>query len=130
MGGVIPAIEQGFLQREIAEAASAYQKRVDEKKRIVVGVNEFVKKNEQIEIPILEIGEDVEKTQVSKLNKLKSFRDNRHTSRCLNDLTNAARTGDNVMPFLVKAAKSYATLGEMVNAMKRVYGEWTESEVI
>ncbi|MFQ6609592.1 MAG: methylmalonyl-CoA mutase [Fidelibacterota bacterium] len=130
LGGVIPAIEQGFLQREIAEAASAYQKLVDEKKRIVVGVNEFINEQQGIEIPILEIGSDVERKQIEKLNNVKRSRNNEYTQKCLQDLTNAARTNINVMPDLIECAKSYATLGEMVNAMKVVYGEWTESSVI
>ncbi len=130
LGGVIAAIEQGFLQREIAESASAYQRLVDEKKRIVVGVNEFIKDDENIEIPILEIGDDVEKKQIQKLHDVRASRDNQFTLQCLAELTQAARTGDNVMPHLIQCAKAYASLGEMVDAMKVVYGEWTESTVI
>ncbi len=130
LGGVIPAIEQGYLQREIAESASAYQKLVDSKKRIVVGVNEFVKKDEELDIPILEIGSETEDRQLEKLNTLKKKRNTKLVERSLQELTDACADGKNIMPPLIKAAKSYATLGEMVDAMKQVFGEWTETTVI
>lgn len=130
LGGVIPAIEQGFQQHEIAEASSSYQKKVDKKERIVVGVNEFIKEGEEIEIPILEIGGEIETRQVEKLRKIRASRDKHAVSEKLDAITSACRNGDNVMPVIISAAKAYATLGEIVDAMKIVFGEWQETSVI
>ncbi|MBT3251051.1 MAG: methylmalonyl-CoA mutase family protein [Candidatus Marinimicrobia bacterium] len=130
LGGVIPAIEQGYIQREIADSASEYQKLLDSKQRIMVGVNEFIKKDEKIEIPILEIGADVEEKQLAKTRALRKSRDNDKVKISLDKLSNACKGDQNVMPLLIDAANAYATLGEMVDAMKSVFGEWTETSVI
>ncbi|NOZ07739.1 MAG: methylmalonyl-CoA mutase family protein, partial [FCB group bacterium] len=130
LGGVVNAIEQGFQQREIAEASSAYQKKVDEQERYVVGVNKFIKEDEEIEIPILEIGGEIEDKQVEKLRNLKTSRDETGVRECLNAVTSACRNDENVMPSIIAAAKAYATLGEIVEAMKVVFGEWQETSVI
>ncbi len=129
LGGVIPAIEVGFFQREIAQAASDYQQLVDEKRRIVVGVNEFVKENEEIEIPILEIGSEAEEKQIAAIKNLKTMRDNALVEKKLNEIKEACRNKDNIMPPIIEAAKAYATLGEIVAAMKAVFGEWQESSI-
>ncbi len=126
-GGVIPAIEAGFFQREIAHAASEYQRKIDNKQRIVVGVNEFIKEDENIEIPILEIGQKVEQDQISALELLKNERDNDLVQAALNELSDACKSGKNIMPPIVKAAKQYATLGEIVQTMKNIFGEWQET---
>ena len=129
LGGVIPAIEVGFFQREIAQAASDYQQLVDEKRRIVVGVNEFVKENEKIEIPILEIGSEAEKKQIAAVRNLKTMRDSALVEKKLNEIKKACSNKDNIMPPIIEAAKAYATLGEIVAAMKAVFGEWQESSI-
>ena len=130
LGGVISAIEQGYIQREIADSASEYQKLLDSKQRVMVGVNEFIKEDEEIEIPILEIGADVEEKQLAKTRLLRESRDNDKVKKSLTKLSNACQGNQNVMPLLIDAANSYATLGEMVDAMKSVFGEWTETSVI
>ncbi|MBC8214063.1 MAG: methylmalonyl-CoA mutase family protein [Candidatus Marinimicrobia bacterium] len=130
LGGVIPAIEQGFMQREIADAASSYQKLVDEKKRVVVGVNRFVRKNEKIEIPLLKIGPEVEENQISNLKHIKEIRDSKKVTEKLKEIENACRNNENIMFSLIEAAKEYATLGEIVDSMKSVFGEWQEKTVI
>ena len=129
LGGVIPAIELGFFQREIAKAASDYQRLVDEKKRIVVGVNEFVKDDEKIDIPILEIGKEAEENQINAINELKRTRDEKLVEQKLADIKTACSGNDNIMPPIIEAAKAYATLGEIVTAMKDVFGEWQESSI-
>ena len=129
LGGVIPAIEQGYFQREIARAASDYQAKVDSNKRIVVGVNEYVKENEEIEIPILEINDETGKNQCIKLQEIKNTRDDFQVKETLDAIKIACRNGDNIMPLIIKAAKSYATLGEIVNSMKDEFGEWQETSV-
>ena len=130
LGGVIPAIEMGYFQREIAEASSEYQKQVENKKRIIVGVNDFIKDNEEIEIPILEIRKEVEEEQVLRLKSLKKKRDDKLVKKSLMSITNAANNGENLMPLIIKAAKSYASMGEIVDAMKDVFGEWEENVVL
>ncbi|MDB3868629.1 methylmalonyl-CoA mutase family protein [Candidatus Marinimicrobia bacterium] len=130
LGGVIPAIEMGYFQREIAEASSEYQNKVENKKRIIVGVNDFIKENEEIEIPILEIRKEVEEEQVLRLKSLKDNRDNELVQKSLLAITNAANTNENLMPLIITAAKSYASMGEIVDAMKDVFGEWEENVVL
>ena len=129
MGGVIPAIEKGFFQREIAYAASEYQHKVDSKQRIVVGVNEFVKDDEKIEIPILEIGDEVGQRQVEALNKLRAERDEDAVQQALSNIQEACINGTNLMKPIVNAAKAYATMGEIVISLKAEFGEWQEAAV-
>lgn len=130
LGGVIPAIEMGYFQREIAEAASDYQRRVDSKRRIVVGVNEFSKNNEEIEIPILEIRKEVEREQIEGLKSLRDNRDDQIVDEKLKSITDACRTKDNLIPLIIDAGQSHATLGELVTSMKVVFGEWHETAVV
>ena len=130
LGGVIPAIEMGYFQREIAEAASDYQRRVDSKRRIVVGVNEFSKNNEEIEIPILEIRKEVEREQIEGLKSLREKRNEETVDAKLKSITDACRTKDNLIPLIIDAAQSHATLGELVTSMKVVFGEWQETAVV
>ncbi len=129
LGGVIPAIELGFFQREIAKAASEYQRLVDEKRRIVVGVNDFIKEDEKIEIPILEIGKDAEEKQLKAITDLRKNRNNEAVLKALDEVREACKGKENIMPSIVRAAKTYATLGEIVDTMKDVFGEWQESSI-
>ena len=130
LGGVIPAIEMGYFQREIAEAASDYQRRVDSKRRIVVGVNEFSKNNEEIEIPILEIRKEVEREQIEGLKSLREKRNEETVDAKLKSITDACRTKDNLIPLIIDAAQSHATLGELVTSMRVVFGEWQDTAVV
>ncbi|NQT97342.1 MAG: methylmalonyl-CoA mutase family protein [Candidatus Marinimicrobia bacterium] len=129
LGGVIPAIEAGYFQREIAHAASEYQRKIDSKRRIVVGVNEFIKENEQIEISLLEIGKESEEVQYKAIANLKARRDESYVNSTLAAVQAACASEDNLIPAIIEAAKAYATLGEIVAAMKDVFGEWQETTV-
>lgn len=129
IGGVIPAIERGFFQREIAHSASDYQRKVDSKQRIVVGVNEFVKENEEIDIPLLEIGEEAGAQQLEALSELKVNRDENTVQQALSEIMGACGKNQNLMEPIIKAAKAYATLGEIVTSLKAEFGEWQEAAV-
>ena len=130
LGGVIPAIEQGFFQGEIAKAASEYQEKVDQKQRIVVGVNEFVKKGEKIEIPILKLGKESEVNQTKAIEELRKKRNNQKVNDALENIRDACSSDRNIMEPIIHAAKAYTTLGEIVQEMKDVFGEWQETTVI
>ena len=129
LGGVIPAIEDGYFQREIAKSASEYQRKIDTNERIVVGVNDFVNKDEKIDIPILTISDGTQKQQSEHLKKIKQERNHKKFKKSMNNITKACKNGGNLMPPLIEAAKSLATLGEIVQAMKPVFGEWKEGSV-
>ena len=129
LGGVIPAIEKGYFQREIAQAASDYQQKIDKKEFIHVGVNEFVQENEEIEIPILEIGNDAEKLQKDALVQLRSDRDADAVKLALKKISETCKNGDNIMIPIIDASKKLATMGEIVDAMKSEFGEWQETAV-
>jgi methylmalonyl-CoA mutase N-terminal domain/subunit len=127
LGGVIPAIEQGFFQREIGKAAYEYQKAVESGRKIVVGVNAYEQGNEQIDIPILTIDEKVEKDQVASLKQLREERDNGAVQSRLDELKTAAQSNDtNVMPYLMECARVYATEGEITDVLKEVFGIYRE----
>ena len=129
LGGVLPAIENGFFQREIAEASFQYQREIDLRQRIIVGVNEYVL-DEPLEIPVLQMDPQGEERQVKRLQRLRRQRDNREATRCLKALEKACRDSENVMPYLLEAVTSYCTLGEVCNVMRDVFGEYTERSVV
>ena len=126
LGGVIPALETGFLQREIADASYLYQLEEDRRERITVGVNEY-RTGEGTEIPLLRVDREGEKKQIESLNEVRRTRDNREVSQRLKALEQAAKGEENTMPYLVEAAKSYATLGEMMDVFRDVFGEYNPS---
>lgn len=129
LGGVIPAIETGYFQKEIADAAYRYQKEVERKEKYIVGVNEFIETNEKVDIPILTISPEVQKKQVQRLSELKQSRNQQMVIDCLNEINQAAIDGKNLMPVFVKAAHNYVTLGEMVSELKTVFGTYEEVSV-
>ncbi|BDQ02433.1 methylmalonyl-CoA mutase family protein [Ignavibacterium sp.] len=129
MGGVIPAIEAGYFQKEIADAAYRYQKEVERKEKIIVGVNEFVEPDEKIDIPILTIPPEVEIQQKQRLADLRQSRNQQAVEESLKEIKQAAIDGKNLMPVLVKAAQNYVTLGEMVGELKEVFGTYEEVSV-
>ena len=129
LGGVIQAIEKGYFQREIARSAKNYQKLVDQKQLFIVGVNQFGKDDENIDIPILEIGPEVEQIQVKAVNELKNTRDETAVQQALYKIRETCANGGNIMPPIIEAAKVYVTLGEIVTAMKAEFGEWQEAAV-
>jgi methylmalonyl-CoA mutase N-terminal domain/subunit len=129
LGGVIPAIESGFLQREIADASYRYQREIDTRERVIVGVNEYVL-DEPLEIPILEMDPQGEERQAERLRRLRDERDNREATRCLKALQQACRGSENVMPYLLDAVNAYCTLGETCDVMRDVFGEYKEQSVV
>ena len=127
MGGMIPAIEQGYPQREIADASYRYQVSVDRKEKIIVGVNEFT--GEEAPIEILRIDESVRVQQAERLRKLRAERSNSDAARELAALRKAAEGTANLMPHIYAAVKAYATLGEICDALREVFGTHEESVV-
>ena len=130
MGGVVAGLERGFFQREIGAAAYQYQREMERKQRVIVGVNEYVEPDEQLDIPILTIGEEVEAQQKAAIAELKRTRHERATRDALAALTVAARTrpGEaNLMERILECARAYATEGEIRGAMREVFGDYVES---
>ncbi|HMS64186.1 MAG TPA: methylmalonyl-CoA mutase family protein [Ignavibacteria bacterium] len=128
-GGVIPCIENGFFQREIADAAYKYQLELDKKEKIVVGINDFVEEDEVIDIPILQISKEVEEKQVKRLKELKASRNQEDVKNALKALNKAAADGTNLMPVVLDCARKYVTLGEMCAELKEVFGVYEEQAV-
>jgi methylmalonyl-CoA mutase N-terminal domain/subunit len=126
LGGVVPAIEQGFFQREITRSAYEYQMALSLKKKIMVGVNEFANAEERLEIPVLEIDESIEREQVRSLRGVKERRDNGAVRARLDGLAKAAAGAENLTPRLLEAARAYATLGEISETLAGVFGEYRE----
>jgi methylmalonyl-CoA mutase, N-terminal domain len=129
MGGMVEAIERGFPQREISESAYRFQQGVERKERIIVGVNDFVQEDEP-PIEILYIDESAAEKQLAKLETLRRTRDNDRVRRSLDALAAAAQTSANLMPPILDAVRAYATIGEMCDALRRVWGEYEEVPVI
>jgi methylmalonyl-CoA mutase N-terminal domain/subunit len=129
-GGVLKCIEEGYFQREIAEAAYRYQKEIESKDRIVVGINDFVIQDEQVEIPILKLDPEVEKEQVQVVKKVRTERDNDKVNRSLENLKKVVQGTDNTMPAILDCARCYATEGEIVDVMREVFGEYIEPPLI
>jgi methylmalonyl-CoA mutase, N-terminal domain len=123
LGGVIPAIEAGFFHREISDSAYRYQKEIENKKRIVVGVNEYAT-DEPVTIPILEMDKEGEKRQLERLSRLRRERDNELVSVKLEALRQAAGGNENLMPYLLEAVNACATLGEVCDVLRKVFGEY------
>jgi methylmalonyl-CoA mutase N-terminal domain/subunit len=127
-GGMIPAIEQGYPQLEIAKAAYQFQKDVEERRYINIGVNEFVEKDEKL-VPTLKIDPRVEREQVDGLRRYKAARDGSDVRRALESIKQAAKDGSNLMPPILEGVKRGVTLGEVVETLKTEFGEWREPPI-
>ncbi len=125
LGGMVPAIERGFPQREIAEASYRYQQAVDRKEKIVVGVNDYVTEKEK-SIEILQIPDQLGDQRKKQLVELRRTRDNRRVSQTLKDLAAAARSDKNTMPCMLEAVRAYTTLGEISDTLREVFGTYEE----
>jgi len=126
MGGMVAAIEEGFPQREIQDSAYAYQKAVERNEKVIVGLNEFVADTETT-IDILQIDESVAKRQIEKTNQIRRTRDGNRCRATLEALRKAAEAGDtNMMPFVLDCVRAYATLGEICETLRSVYGVYEE----
>ena len=123
VGGVVPALESGFFQRQIADAAYIYQREEDRQDRITVGVNDYLT-DDELSIPLLRVDREGEARQIENLNSIRRTRDNREVASRLKDLEVAARGDVNLMPPLLEAVRAYATLGEMMGVFREVFGEY------
>ena len=129
MGGMLKAIESGFVQGEIQKAAYDFQRAVESREQIVVGVNDFIAEEART-IPTLRIEPEIERSQIARLNALRSRRDSARTRSALAELQRRAATTENLLPAILAAVESYATVGEISDALRRVFGEYQESVVI
>jgi methylmalonyl-CoA mutase N-terminal domain/subunit len=130
LGGVLPAIERGFQQREIAEAAARYQREIDTKQRIIVGVNEYVT-DEALKVPLLRVDEAGARHHIERLQRVRRERDNARVGETLNALRHAAqKQNENLMPYLLDAVNAYATLQEMMDVLRREWGEYREEAIV
>jgi len=129
LGGMLAAIEAGYVQKEIQKAAFEYQRAVETKEQIVVGVNEF-QAEEARQIPTLQIDPALEREQVARLNALRAKRDSVKTTTLLSELERRARTGENLLPAILNAVENFATVGEISDTLRRVFGEYHESVVV
>ncbi len=126
LGGVLPAIEHGFYQREIANAAYEYQQQIEDDERIIVGVNGYADNEDDLRIPILEMDPQGYERQVARLQQLRMERDNVRVDETLGALTEAAKGDENLMPYLLDAVRAYATLGEITDVLRDVFGMYEE----
>jgi methylmalonyl-CoA mutase N-terminal domain/subunit len=129
MGGMIGAIENGFPQKEIAEAAMLYQRQIDAEDKIIVGVNRYKSESENL-IPILQVSDELEKQKKQALGELRATRDNAKVEQALKALKAGAQGTDNLLPLILDAVRAYATLGEMCNTLREVFGEYVDPAYI
>ena len=127
-GGVVPAIKANFFQKEIANASYKYQKEIENRERTIVAVNQF-EQREPCSVPLLKIDEEIAKEQIRKLNRLKERRNNDKVKEKLERLKGAARGTENLMPFIIDAIREYASIGEIINALKEVFGTYHEDSI-
>jgi methylmalonyl-CoA mutase N-terminal domain/subunit len=129
IGGMVKAVQEGYIQKEIMNTAYNYQLKVETNEQVIVGVNEYVSK-EVVKKDILKLDPDIEERQKRKLVDLRGHRDGEVVSRRLEELRGAAMGDENLIPFIVNAVKSYATLGEISNTLRGVFGEYTEAVIL
>ena len=129
MGGMIAAIERGYPQREIADSAYRFQQDVERKRQVIVGVNEFVS-DERTSVPLLHIDGQVATRQLENVERVRRTRNRVTVERALSKLKKTAAGTDNTMPALLDAVRAYATVGEMCDALRSVWGEYQEQAII
>ncbi|MCD6450322.1 MAG: methylmalonyl-CoA mutase family protein [Thermotogaceae bacterium] len=130
LGGMVKAIEMGYAQKEINESAYKYQLAVESGEEVIVGVNKFQVEEKVSTDNILKVDPEVEEKQKARVKKLKERRDNEKVKKALEKVKNAAENGENLMPPIIEAVKVYATVGEISNALREVFGEYTEAVII
>jgi methylmalonyl-CoA mutase N-terminal domain/subunit len=129
--GVLAGIENGFFQREIAQAAYEYQKQVESGEQIIVGVNKYVMpQDEKAKVNILRVDPEVQRRQIERLKRVRAERDNRAVKRALERLEEAARSRENTMPYILEAVKAYASVGEIMEVLKKVHGAYREPAMV
>ena len=126
-GGVIKCIEEGYFQREIAKSAYRFQQEIESNERVIVGVNKFVLENEKIDIPVLKIDHEIERRQVEFCKKIKAERDNGAVQAALGKLRVAAQGNGNTFEAILECSRAYASVGEICDVLRDVWGEWVES---
>jgi len=129
LGGMVKAIEEGYIQKEIQDSAYKYQKAIEKKDIIVVGLNKFTME-EKLPEKLLKVDPEVEKIQIEKLKRLKSRRDNNEVKEILEKIEDAARSDKNLMPLILEAVKAYATIGEISDSLRNVFGEYKPSVLL
>jgi len=129
MGGMLRAIETGYVQQEVQKSAYEYQQAVDTGEQVVVGVNRF-QADEERPIPTMQVDPEIERTQVARLNALRARRDSAKVEAALTEVERLARSTENLMPAILLAVEAYATVGEISDALRRAFGEYHESVVI
>jgi len=129
MGGAVAAIEQGYIQREIQDSAYTYQREIEKEERIVVGLNRFQVEEEK-PTNLLRVDPAVRIAQIERLKELRSERDNNKVTNCLSILKQGAKGNDNLMPLILEAVKAYATLGEICNTLREVFGEYQQVKTL
>jgi len=129
LGGVLSGIETGYVQGEIQRAAYDYQRAIERGEQIIVGVNQFVAEK-GIPIPTMRVDPEVERAQVERVRALRARRDSACANAAVAEVERRARSGENVMPAIAAAVDAYATVGEISDALRRVFGEYTESVVL
>ena len=128
--GMLRAIEHGYVQREIQAAAYAYQRAVEAGDAVVVGVNRFVSEEAGVEVPVQRMDEGLERRQVERVRAVRARRDAKCWAAAVRGVEDAARAGENVMPKILEAVECEATVGEIADALRRVFGEYRETVVI
>jgi methylmalonyl-CoA mutase N-terminal domain/subunit len=125
MGGAVKCIELGYQQEEIAKSAYEYEKQIESNQKIIVGVNEFIEKDDDAKISLLQIDESIQKKQIERLQSLKSSRDNAKVQDSLNGLRNISKGDMNIIPYILNCVENYCTLGEVAGTLRNVWGEYT-----
>jgi methylmalonyl-CoA mutase N-terminal domain/subunit len=128
LGGVIPAIKANFFQKEIANSSYKYQKEIDNKERVIVGVNEF-QMREPCSVKLLKIDEEIAMQQIERLKRLKAKRNNSKVDEALENLKFAAKGTENLMPYIISAVREYASIGEIMNILKEIFGTYREDSI-
>jgi methylmalonyl-CoA mutase N-terminal domain/subunit len=126
VGGVVKALEIGWLQRKIAESAMRQQWEIEQHRRVIVGVNEFVTEEPELSIPTLKIGERVDREQRERLKRVRAARDDKRCTAALDALRRAAKGQGNTMPHILEAARAYCTLYEIRATLEEVFGAYRE----
>jgi methylmalonyl-CoA mutase N-terminal domain/subunit len=129
LGGAVAAIEAGFPQKEIADSAYRYEREINERRRTIVGVNDY-HVEDRMSVPLLQMDPEGERRQLERLNRVRRERDNAEVRRRLEQLRAATRGGENTMPHIISAVRAYATLGEITRVFREIFGEYVETPVL
>jgi methylmalonyl-CoA mutase N-terminal domain/subunit len=131
LDGVLKGIEKGYFKSEISDAAYQFQKRVESEEYIIVGVNKYVDTDDVVEVPEFRVDPELEREQIAFLQKVREERDNLAVEKALNMLIEAAKDNSrNLIPYIIDALRVYASVGEIIGSLKKVYGEYREPIIL